>query len=157
MPSPTPDNAGVRIPPPFIYAVPLIVAWLLRGRWPLPFSTTTVGLPTLGRSLIILGVVCALPAFIAFLAVKTSFVPIRPSSHLVTTGIYRRTRNPMYLGFAIAYVGVAVLLWTWWSVLFLPFVIWAMNDYVIAREERYLDSRFGEAYREYRRKVRRWI
>jgi protein-S-isoprenylcysteine O-methyltransferase Ste14 len=157
MPDATPDNAGVKLPPPLIYVVPLALAWWLGRHWPLPLSTATAGAPAVGWALVALGALCTFPAALAFLAARTAIVPIRPAAHLVTTGLYRRTRNPMYLGFTIAYVGGTVLAWNWWPVLFLPLILWAMNGYVIAREERYLDARFGQSYRDYRAQVRRWL
>lgn len=157
MPDATPDNAGVKLPPPLIYVIPLALAWWLGRHWPLPFSDTTTGAPAVGWALVALGALCTFPAALTFLAAKTAIVPVRPATTLVTSGLYRVTRNPMYLGFTIAYVGATLLLWNWWVVIFLPLVLWAMHALVIFREERYLDARFGQAYRDYRGRVRRWI
>lgn len=151
-----PDNAGVKLPPPLIYAVPLVAAWLIGKSASLPLPASDDPRP-LGWTLILLGALCTLPAAAAFLAAKTAIVPVRPATTLVTSGLYRVTRNPMYLGFTIAYIGITLLLGTWWPVIFLPFVLWAMHVLVIFREERYLDARFGQSYRDYRARVRRWI
>ena len=156
MPDATPDNAGVKLPPPLIYALPLVAAWLIEKGIALPLPASGDPRP-LGWTLIVLGALCTFPAAAAFLAARTAIVPVRPATTLVTSGLYRVTRNPMYLGFTIAYVGVTLLLGNWWAVIFLPLVLWAMHPLVIFREERYLDARFGEAYRDYRSRVRRWI
>ena len=151
-----PDNAGVKLPPPLIYALPLVAAWLIEKGFALPLPASGDPRP-LGWTLIVLGALCTFPAAAAFLAAKTAIVPVRPATMLVTSGLYRVTRNPMYLGFTITYIGVTLLLGTWWAVIFLPFVLWAMHVLVIFREEHYLDARFGQAYRDYRSRVRRWI
>lgn len=83
--------------------------------------------------------------------------PWREDSALVVGGIYRHTRNPMYLGMALAYVAATLALNTLWPLLVLVPVLLLIRYYVIAREERYLDSLFGDAYRDYCRHVRRWF
>jgi len=76
---------------------------------------------------------------------------------VVTTGPFRWTRNPIYLGMALCTAGVAVGLNLLWPLLVLPFVIWAIRRRVIAREEQYLDRVFGREYRRYRERVPRWL
>lgn len=147
--------AGVLMPPPLIYAIPL-VAGLLIDRWvTLPFLP-----PPLIRPLTVLfGLVglAVLPALMRFIRAGTSPEPWKPSTALVTGGIYRVTRNPMYLGFAGVYLSVTAASNSLWPVLFLPLVLWVMHWGVIRREERYLETLFGDEYRAYRSRVRRWI
>lgn len=76
---------------------------------------------------------------------------------IVESGLYARTRNPMYLTVAVAYVGLALVTNTWWPLLFLPGVFLVLHFGVVLREERYLADRFGDAYRDYCRRVRRWL
>jgi protein-S-isoprenylcysteine O-methyltransferase Ste14 len=83
--------------------------------------------------------------------------PFKPSTALVFDGPYRFTRNPMYLGMAAVYVGLAFVLGLMWALLFLPLVLIAVDRLVIAREEPYLERKFGEEYVAYKRRVRRWI
>jgi protein-S-isoprenylcysteine O-methyltransferase Ste14 len=78
-------------------------------------------------------------------------------SALITTGAYRMSRNPMYTGLAIAYLGGALLIGSWWPVLLWPVVIAAITALVIRPEERYLGERFGPAYADYCARVRRWL
>jgi protein-S-isoprenylcysteine O-methyltransferase Ste14 len=92
-----------------------------------------------------------------FRSARTSMVPMRPSTALVTSGPYRVTRNPMYVGMAFLYAGLALLLGVIWSLAFLPAVLLMVDRFVIAREERYLEARFGEEYRAYKGRVRRWL
>lgn len=76
---------------------------------------------------------------------------------LVTSGVFRLTRNPMYVGLAAAYAGVAALLGSWWPLALLPLVLVAVDRLVIAREEPYLARALGAQYEAYRRRVRRWL
>jgi protein-S-isoprenylcysteine O-methyltransferase Ste14 len=84
-------------------------------------------------------------------------VPHHPVSALVTTGAYRISRNPMYAGLAVGYVGGTLLLGSWWSLVLLPPALAAVQIMVILPEERYLQRRFGAEYAGYRARVRRWL
>lgn len=87
----------------------------------------------------------------------TTIIPHHAVSTLVTGGAYRFSRNPMYAGLAIAYVGGALLAGTWWPLATLPIALVAVRRIVIDPEERYLAARFGQAYADYRGRVRRWF
>jgi protein-S-isoprenylcysteine O-methyltransferase Ste14 len=84
-------------------------------------------------------------------------IPMRPSSALVTSGPYRFTRNPMYLGMAFLYIALALALGFVWPLIVLPLVIAAVDQLVIAIEEAYLVRRFGQPYCDYMAETRRWI
>ena len=94
---------------------------------------------------------------ISFVRARTAVMPHLPASRLVTAGPYRFTRNPMYLGITLAYAGLALLIDTAWPLLLLPAVLALLMVVVVRREERYLERAFGDAYRAYRDRVRRWI
>ena len=149
------STAGVIAPPPVLYAVPLAIGLLLQRWHPIPILTPPIAT--------FLGIVCVglgfvgLPAVLAFRRAQTSPKPWVPSTALVTTGPYRFTRNPMYLGFTLLYLGAA--LWTnaAWPLLFLPIVLVVMHYGVIVREEAYMARTFGEDYQRYRQRVRRWL
>jgi protein-S-isoprenylcysteine O-methyltransferase Ste14 len=87
----------------------------------------------------------------------TPVEPYRPAKMLVTGGLYRFSRNPIYLGMSLAYAGGAVILNSLWVLLLLIPAVGITRYGVIAREERYLDEKFGEPYRRYRAAVRRWV
>ena len=80
-----------------------------------------------------------------------------PASSLQTNGIYHITRNPMYLGLAIVYLGLSCLIGNWWNIILLPFLLLLVQQYIIKNEEKYLERRFGKEYAECRHKVRRWL
>jgi protein-S-isoprenylcysteine O-methyltransferase Ste14 len=96
-------------------------------------------------------------AILAFRRARTRPEPWKPSTALVVDGPYRFTRNPMYLGFTLIYAGIALLANSSWPFVLLPGVLVVMQWFVIRREERYLERKFGDAYRAYCASVRRWV
>ena len=85
---------------------------------------------------------------------ESSFVT---GTALVVDGIYGRTRNPLYLGMILVYLGLSVAAGSLWAIVLVVPLLWVINVGVIAREERYLERKFGDAYRAYKGRVRRWV
>lgn len=155
-----PPHAGVHFPPPFVYAAAFVVGLLLQRGWPLPITgpgTARGALLIAGLSLFLMWVLLTGSAFLTFGRARTTVIPNRPASALVTSGPYRISRNPMYLALALLYAGLSLLLNTWWPLVFLPLVVILIDRLVIAREERYLASAFPQEYDAYRSRVRRWL
>ena len=164
MPTPARDHAGVFIPPPLFYVLPFAAAYLIDRRHPAPIVAETSGrgsplVATLaaGGLLVALAVALFGAAFWRFGRARTAILPVRPTTTVVDSGIYGVTRNPMYLAFAVAYLGATLLVNSLWPLLFLPVAIAAVQLYAISREERYLEAKFGDEYRRYKARVRRWI
>jgi protein-S-isoprenylcysteine O-methyltransferase Ste14 len=88
---------------------------------------------------------------------RTNICPLKSTAAIIATGPYRFSRNPAYLGFSIALFGAALVWNTLWGVLLLIPLLIIMHYGVILREERYLEAKFGDAYREYCAKVRRYL
>lgn len=107
----------------------------------------------------ILGVILPLVAAISFRRAQTTVHPSNPekTSTIVTTGIYRVTRNPMYLGFAFILLGWGLYLGNMVALFGLPAYMFYMNAFQIKPEERILTEKFGQAYQDYRRKANRWL
>lgn len=153
------DNANVRFPPPLIY-----LGFLIFGIWAgsaFGFPAIGIGSATrymAGTALLIVGIlvgpICGAGLFHRL---QTAIIPVKPASCLVTSGIYRWTRNPMYLGMALIYAGIAILFDSLLALLLLVAVVAIIQIYVISREEAYLERAFGDQYRTYRTRVRRWI
>jgi protein-S-isoprenylcysteine O-methyltransferase Ste14 len=143
--------------PPLLYVLTLADAAVLHWFWPLP---VIAGPPTsawIGWPVFALGAGIGLAGILRFRAVGTSFDPTAPAAALATGGIYRYTRNPMYLGALVGFAGLGLALhWTWLIVL-IPAVAIALRRLAIDREEAYLERRFGTAYLDYTARVRRWI
>jgi protein-S-isoprenylcysteine O-methyltransferase Ste14 len=141
-----------------MFLVPLLVGLLLSRRWPWPIWLGSRLALVAGVLTIAAGVVLALSAVGIFRRRKTTILPARrPTRTIVDAGPYRFTRNPMYVGMALAYVGGALLLNSVWPFLLLPIPLLMVDRYVIRREERYLRTKFGSEYEAYTQRVRRWL
>jgi len=92
-----------------------------------------------------------------FFLTKNTLILIKPASSLQITGIYGITRNPMYVGLAILYLGITCLIGNWWNVILFPLLFIIVQEYIIKREEKYLELEFGKEYNEYKKTVRRWL
>ncbi len=144
------------LPPPLIYAAALVGAWALQGRWPMHFDVDPIT-PLLGWALIAVGLTGMVWAVLAIWGHKTTVNPYKQASHLVSSGPFRYSRNPIYVSDWLAYLGVTLLLQSVWPVVLAP-LVWALMRYaVIAHEETHLAAKFGEEYRVYQARVRRWI
>jgi protein-S-isoprenylcysteine O-methyltransferase Ste14 len=154
-------NPGVRFPPPFLYLLGLGIAWLLETRVArirlVGGTASTAPLETAGLAIMLAGFVLMLWGLLTFARVRTGILPIRSATQVVTHGPYRFSRNPMYTGMALAYLGGALSVNSGWSLLLLPFVMLGIYQLVIKREERYLSSAFPAEYGDYKKKVRRWL
>lgn len=144
------------LPPPLIYLLFIAAAWLADYLLPLPIDE---GRWTryFGWGLIDAGVLLAAWSALALAQHKTTINPYRKPKRLLQAGPFRYSRNPIYLGFNLIYIGIALLLGSWWSWMLLPLLILAMDRGVIVHEEAVLEKLFGDSYRQYRRRVRRWL
>ncbi len=150
------DNPGIRVPPPLIYLLPLILGLLLDRRAHVPFLPRTA-VRGLGWSLLGSGVLLSRWFLTTMRDADAPVRTDRPVPRLTTEGPFRYTRNPGYLSLAMIYAGIAVLRNSLWAILLLPLVLYVIQREVIGREERYLERTFGEEYLAYKRRVRRWV
>ena len=153
------DIAGVVVRPPVLFLAALLLGCLLEYALPLGPGLLHGSLVQLAAGAVLIGSGTALlaAAMRKFNAAGTNVPTVLPSTALVTTGIYGRTRNPIYLGLSAVYAGLAVGLNAWWAILLLAPVLVILQIGVIKREERYLEGRFGDDYRAYCARVRRWF
>jgi protein-S-isoprenylcysteine O-methyltransferase Ste14 len=153
------NSAGVAFPPPLVFAGALLLGIGL-GR-----HIGDPGIPLLSRGTLhgtgllalLLGLGILFSATGLFARVRTDPRPWKAAEALVTDGVYRWTRNPMYLGMALIHAGIALWLDSLAGLLALVPVVAAIQRWAIAPEEAYLAARFGDAYGAYRARVRRWI
>jgi protein-S-isoprenylcysteine O-methyltransferase Ste14 len=151
-----PETAHVIAPPPLIYLGALGIGFGLDAAIDTGSLSPTVAAPV-GAAAIIAGT-GLLGSFVrAFGRARTPIDPYTPSEAIVTEGPYRLTRNPAYLGMALTYAGIALIANAPWALVPLPVAIAVIDRGVIAREERYLERKFGTAYLTYKRRVRRWL
>jgi protein-S-isoprenylcysteine O-methyltransferase Ste14 len=153
-----PDVAGVIALPPLIFLGFLAAAAVLEAVVPFPLLAAHAFPRYLAGAALAAGgsVIIAMGAR-RFLAAGTNTAPTLPTTALVVDGIYRRTRNPLYLGTTLVYLGLGVAAGSLWAIVLLVPLMWVINVGVVAREERYLERKFGDAYRAYKARVRRWI
>ncbi|TXG84094.1 MAG: isoprenylcysteine carboxylmethyltransferase family protein [Sphingomonadales bacterium] len=149
---------GVHLPPP-VWVIGCMMLGLLLDRLaalpPLPLPALAASL--LGGALMLAGSGVIAAGVIRFRRAKTPVEPWKPARALVTEGIYRYTRNPMYLGMALFYSGVAIARASLGAALPLPVVIALIQTRAIQREEMHLLTVFGKDYADYCRRVRRWL
>lgn len=142
--------------PPLIWVLFFAAGEGLNFAWPLPFLPAAWLYP-LFWTLIVIAAALGLWGIFSFRRHGTAVVPHKPSTTIVETGPYRFTRNPMYAGLTISILAIAARFDNSWLVILLAAWFPVMHYGVIAREERYLEARFGEDYTGYKARVRRWI
>jgi protein-S-isoprenylcysteine O-methyltransferase Ste14 len=151
------DSAKVTFPPPFIYLGMLLLGLALDRILPWSIQLTSIGRYLGGGLLIIAALAYLLAASGRFRKAGTDVKPWKTTSTIVADGVYALTRNPMYLGMALFMAGLGLTFSSLGVVVMLPVVIVLIQTQVIAREERYLEAKFGEEYRAYKSRVRRWL
>jgi protein-S-isoprenylcysteine O-methyltransferase Ste14 len=152
------DAAAVRVPPPFVYQLALVLGvlrhWLA---WALPLELPSALRIGLASAAILAGIALVASAFGLFRSIGQDPAPWTPTPEIVTTGIYRVTRNPMYVGMALLQFGIGIALANGWIVAFVPLVLAVVYATAVRHEEAYLERKFGEGYLVYKRSVRRWL
>ena len=154
-----PGTAGVVGRPILLFPTAVLVGLALDRLLPVPVPIPQVDVVAwiVAGALILIGLALFAAGVRNFSRAETPLPTNQPSRVLVTTGIHRWTRNPIYLGFFLAYAGIGVAaLSPWILILLLPLVV-TIRYGVVAREEAYLERRFGDAYRSYKARVRRWL
>jgi protein-S-isoprenylcysteine O-methyltransferase Ste14 len=153
------DSAGVRFPPPLAFLGTLLIGWAIGkflGKPGVPLHNWYM-MRTLGWVVVFAGFAIMLTAFGLFRKAGTHHMPWKATTSFVTDGVYRWTRNPMYLGMALIYGGIAFVLNSFVALILLVPLLFMIQREVIAREEAYMEAKFGDRYRDYKASVRRWI
>ena len=151
------DNAGVIIPPPVLYLGALVALVALRWLKPLPIFAASTFTLYAGAALIGLALGLGVWAVATLRMAGTNVDPRKASTAIVTAGPFGYTRNPIYVGFAVLYLGVTVALNCWWGVALLVPTLVVMHLGVIRREEHYLERKFGGDYLRYKYNVARYV
>jgi len=145
-----------KLVPPIYFLCTLLLMGALHFAYPIArFLDSSANF--LGIAVVCVGFAVSMTAAGMFRSAGTPVIPFERSTTLVTTGIYRFTRNPMYLGLVIMTIGVAILCGTVATLLPIPIFIGIIRTRFVLREERFLEDIFGEQYRTYKGSVRRWI
>lgn len=147
----------VRFPwPPLLYATAILAAFALGHLVRLPLPGRTI-LAAIGAALLCFGILLDLWALKTLWQTKTTVLPNRAASHLITGGPYRLSRNPIYLGYTLSTVAIGLILGNPWFVIGALAAALVTDHVVIRREEMHLLARFGIEYERYCRQTRRWI
>lgn len=152
------DSAAVRIPPPLVYAAAILLGGLLQRL----VLRLPVGLPGGVRIAASIGAIgfgigFVLVAIALFRRDRQDPTPWTSTPGITARGVYRLSRNPMYLGMALVQGGVGLAYSNGWVILLLPVSLLAVYWTAIRPEEAYLERKFGDTYLDYKRSVRRWI
>ena len=152
----TSDNAGVLTPPPIVYLAGLLIGFLIHYFYPIAFLPKSLAV-WIGISLILVSIPISLIAVLAFRRAQTSLDVRKTTTAIVTDGIYRLSRNPMYVSLALLYLGIGCWVNALWILLLIVPVLVVVDRGIIKREEQYLERKFGAEYVRYKSEVRRWI
>ena len=152
----TPDNAGVITIPPIIYLIGLFLGLLIHYFYPIGFLPEPVS-DWFGVLLILVSIPIAVFALLALKQAETPLDVRKPTTAIVTDGIYRFSRNPMYVSLTLVYLGIACWVNSLWILLLAVPVVVVVDQGIIKREERYLEQKFSGEYMRYKSEVRRWI
>lgn len=145
-----------KVHPPLVAIMFIAIAYVLGRFVPLPFLAPPV-VRNIGLFLAFIGFLLGIGAFLEFRKARTTLDPHGSSTQIVTSGIYRFTRNPIYLGFLLMLIGLPLVSGFYWGIVLSPFYIFTMNRLIIEREEAYLEKKFGNLYTSYASRVRRWL
>ena len=151
------DHADVITYPPIIYLIAFAISWLLNYFFPLIVPLPRIVSAITGILFIIIAAVIAFAASKQLEKAKTNIVPYKPTTAIVSTGIYAFSRNPIYLALTSLFLGANFLINNLWGLfLLIPLVLFVQVG-IIMREERYLERKFGDEYLRYKARVRRWL
>jgi protein-S-isoprenylcysteine O-methyltransferase Ste14 len=149
-------TVAFRLWPPVAIGGPLALGWLATGLWGDPVDLGSWRVP-LGGALVVAFVVWNGWSLWLFARHQTGLLPGQETSTMIERGPYRLSRNPLYVGLLALYLGLALLGPTFWGLVLLPAAVLLVLWGAILPEERFLQARFGAAYDDYRRRVRRWL
>ena len=154
--APHQDNAGVIMFPPLLYILALAAGIAGSKLYPIHVMPQALAL-SIGITLLVTFFMLLFSAARIFTRHNTTIKPGGITTNIVSTGIYRHTRNPMYIAFTLFYCALAVLTQSWLCFLLLPALLLVVQKGIIEREEAYLTRKFGQSYLNYQALVRRWL
>jgi len=150
------DSAHILAAPPFFFIIPLLIGVVLEYFIPTKIFSIIAS--------IIIGLIFSWASLLFFILslkslfkAKTTFDARNSTTSLVTTGIYKISRNPAYLSLVLLYIGISFLINSIWILILVVPAFYSIQKFCIEREEKYLEGKFGEQYLAYKKQVRRWI
>ncbi len=150
------DAAGTVVPPPILCVGAVILGVILNFFFAITFLPGVLAW-TIGPLFVVVGILIIVSAFRALIRSETPLDPSLPTTSVVKDGVYRHTRNPIYLSFTLICLGIAFTFNLVWALVLLVAVLIAIDRGQIRREEKYLERKFGEEYLRYKETARRWF
>ena len=150
------DYASVKIHPPILLLLHIFAAFLLNWLLPLPFAFANK-LAWVGYLLVLVGIGLTISAAGQVIQAHTTLDPHGTVTEIVTSGPYRFSRNPIYLGFVCLLIGFPFIFGGYWGLILSPVLMVSLYQLVIKHEEAYLERKFGDIYTSYKSRVRRWL
>jgi protein-S-isoprenylcysteine O-methyltransferase Ste14 len=150
------DNPGVIAFPPALYGVTLAIGLGLSFIFPVSFFSLTISLPLAALAMIGAGWFST-SAFRTMKRAQTAIAPAKPATAIVSDGVFRLSRNPLYLSLTLLYIAISLICNALWALLLLLPLLVVVQIGVIQREEVYLERKFGDEYLRYKTQVRRWL
>jgi protein-S-isoprenylcysteine O-methyltransferase Ste14 len=152
------DSPRIYIPPPVVFVAVFFLSYVFQSKCPLDISFLHTELArSIGILMAVIGSFFFVPAIYRFMRTGNAIMPVSPARSLQMIGPYSLSRNPMYTGLLLIYTGLAVLHGNCWTFILIPVLILIVQEFIIKKEEAYLQRAFGRRYEAYRRKVRRWL
>lgn len=153
-----PDRAAVRLPPPLVYLGGIVAGLLVHHFvWPLSAKLPSYARVTIAVVVAIASISLLGGALRLFRRTGQDPEPWKPTPEIITTGVYRYTRNPMYIGLALFQIALGVALANGWILVLAPVALGTVYLTAVQREEAYLERKFGAEYLDYKSSVRRWL
>jgi protein-S-isoprenylcysteine O-methyltransferase Ste14 len=151
------DGAAVRFPPPFVYLIALVLGGALQLAWPWHLGLGLGARLVLAAAAAALGAALVADAIGHFRRTGQDPKPWLATPEVIATGVYRYTRNPMYVGMASLQAAIGAAFASVWILALVPVVLAVVYGIAVRHEEAYLERKFGDTYRAYRQSVRRWL
>jgi protein-S-isoprenylcysteine O-methyltransferase Ste14 len=150
------DHADVRVQPPILLLIHLVMAFVLK--WIIPLEVPAPQpVKNAGLAILVAGFLFAVGGLAALVRTGTTYHPHGSVSSLVSGGAYRFSRNPIYVGYVCTLIGLPLALGNYWGLALCPVMIHYFNGFIIKPEETYLEKKFGDTFTGYKSRVRRWL
>jgi protein-S-isoprenylcysteine O-methyltransferase Ste14 len=149
-------GAAVKFPPPLIFVLGMIIGYAIHFRFPVSLGESEY-INILGLFLLTLAIVILCYSLFLFFKAKTHIEPWKPTTSIISTGLFAYSRNPIYAAFCITTIGLGLVFNNMWMLIsFIPSAVFVYHI-AIKKEEKYLENKFGDEYSKYKQKVRRWL
>ncbi len=147
---------GVKFPPPLVFLIGLLLGWGLQWAVPVPLAYSAL-LYGVGVVLVLSGLCLVLVSAWQFKRAQTHIEPWKPTSAIVSSGVFAYSRNPIYIAFSMVALGLGAVFHNVWMMLSFVPSLSIVFFVAVRKEERYLEAKFGDAYLQYKASVRRWL